>query len=406
MATNTPTRQTFTWSGKDRNGQKTNGEMEGMSIALVKAQLRAQGVIPTRVKKKSKPLLGARKKPIKPGDIADFTRQLATMMKTGVPLVQSFEIVADGLDNRTMAELVIQIKNDVGGGDSLAAAIAKHPRHFDDLYCSLVGAGEDSGALDTMLDRVATYKEKTEATKTKVKKAMKYPITIIIISVIVTAILLIKVVPTFENIFASFGAELPVFTQMVVRLSEIVQEWWVVALVITVAAFMAFKEALIRSESFSHSVDRLVLKLPVIGPILHQSAVARFARTLSTTFAAGVPLVNALDSVAGATGNIVYEEAVYKVRNDVTSGQQLQFAMKNAGVFPSMLVQMVGIGEESGALDEMLDRVATRYENEVDDSVDSLSDMMEPLIMSVLGVLVGGLVMAMYLPIFQMGNAI
>ena len=406
MATNTPSRQTFSWTGKDRNGNKTSGEMEGMSISLVKAHLRKQGVIPTKVKKKSKPLLGPRKKAIKPMDIANFTRQLATMMKTGVPLVQSFEIVADGLDNRTMAELVETIKNDVAGGDSFASAIRKHPKYFDDLFCSLVGAGEDSGSLDTMLDRVATYKEKTEAMKTKVKKAMKYPITIILISIVVTAILLIKVVPTFENIFASFGAELPVFTRMVISLSEFVQEWWFMAFIVSALAATAYQQAMQRSEKFVHSVDRLMLKLPVIGPIINQSAVARFARTLSTTFAAGVPLVNALESVAGATGNIVYEEAVYKVRNDVTSGQQLQFAMKSTGVFPSMLIQMVGIGEESGTLDEMLDRVATRYEDEVDDSVDSLSAMMEPLIMSVLGVLVGGLVMAMYLPIFQMGNVV
>ena len=406
MATNTPSRQTFSWTGKDRNGNKTSGEMEGMSISLVKAHLRKQGVIPTKVKKKSKPLLGPRKKAIKPMDIANFTRQLATMMKTGVPLVQSFEIVADGLDNRTMAELVESIKNDVAGGDSFASAIRKHPKYFDDLFCSLVGAGEDSGSLDTMLDRVATYKEKTEAMKTKVKKAMKYPITIILISVVVTAILLIKVVPTFENIFSSFGAELPVFTRMVISLSEFVQEWWFMAFIVSALAATAYQQAMQRSEKFVHSVDRLMLKLPIIGPIINQSAVARFARTLSTTFAAGVPLVNALESVAGATGNIVYEEAVYKVRNDVTSGQQLQFAMKSTGVFPSMLIQMVGIGEESGTLDEMLDRVATRYEDEVDDSVDSLSAMMEPLIMSVLGVLVGGLVMAMYLPIFQMGNVV
>ncbi|MBL4583834.1 MAG: type II secretion system F family protein [Pseudomonadales bacterium] len=406
MATNAPSRQTFTWSGKDRNGQKTSGEMDGMSISLVKAQLRKQGVIPTKVKKKSKPLFAARKKAIKPMDVANFTRQLATMMKTGVPLVQSFEIVADGLDNRSMAELVEKIKDDVSGGDSFASAIAKHPKYFDDLFCSLVGAGEDSGSLDTMLDRVATYKEKTEAMKTKVKKAMKYPITIILISVVVTAILLIKVVPTFENIFSSFGAELPVFTRMVISLSEVVQEWWFMAFIISAAATTGYKEAMHRSEKFAHSIDRLALKLPVIGPIINQSAVARFARTLSTTFAAGVPLVNALDSVAGACGNIVYEEAVYKIRNDVTSGQQLQFAMKSANVFPSMLIQMVGIGEESGTLDEMLDRVASRYEDEVDDSVDSLSAMMEPMIMSVLGVLVGGLVMAMYLPIFQMGNVV
>ncbi len=406
MATNAPVRQTFTWTGKDRNGQKTSGEMDGMSISLVKAQLRKQGVIPTKVKKKSKPLFGARKKAIKPMDVANFTRQLATMMKTGVPLVQSFEIVADGLDNRSMAELVEKIKTDVAGGDSFASAIAKHPKYFDDLFCSLVGAGEDSGSLDTMLDRVATYKEKTEAMKTKVKKAMKYPITIILISVIVTAILLIKVVPTFENIFSSFGAELPIFTQMVISLSEVVQEWWFVAFIVAALLFTGYQQAMQKSQKFADSIDRLILKLPVIGPIINQSAVARFARTLSTTFAAGVPLVDALDSVAGATGNIVYEEAVYKVRNDVTSGQQLQFAMKSTNVFPSMLIQMVGIGEESGTLDEMLDRVATRYEDEVDDSVDSLSSMMEPIIMAVLGVLVGGLVMAMYLPIFQMGNVV
>lgn len=406
MATDIKSKQTFLWQGTDRRGNKSRGEIEGFSLALVKAQLRKQGINPTKVKKKPKPLFGGGKKKITPLDIAFFTRQLATMIKSGVPLVQAFEIVADGLDHIAFKELVLTIRNDIAGGDSFAGAIRKHPLYFDDLYCSLIASGEDSGSLETMLDRVATYKEKTEALKSKLKKAMKYPIAVVTVAVIVTGILLVKVVPQFQEIFTSFGAQLPAFTLFVIGLSEIVQAYWFIVLAVIFALVAGFNRLMKTSESFRHNFERLTLKLPVAGPIIQQSALARYARTLSTTFAAGVPLISALESVADATGNIVYKEAVLKVRDDVSTGQQLQFSMRATGVFPAMAVQMVAIGEEAGSLDEMLDKVATYYEDEVDTQVDSLTSLMEPIIMSVLGVLVGGLVMAMYLPIFQLGNVV
>ncbi|HMU90375.1 MAG: type II secretion system F family protein [Pseudomonadales bacterium] len=406
MATDIKSKQTFLWQGTDRRGNKSRGEIDGVSQALVKAQLRKQGINPTKVKKKPKPLFGGGKKKITPLDIAFFTRQLATMIKSGVPLVQAFEIVADGLDHIAFKELVLTIRNDIAGGDSFAGAIRKHPLYFDDLYCSLIASGEDSGSLETMLDRVATYKEKTEALKSKLKKAMKYPIAVVTVAVIVTGILLVKVVPQFQEIFTSFGAQLPAFTLFVIGLSEIVQAYWFIVLAVIFALVAGFNRLMKTSESFRHNFERLTLKLPVAGPIIQQSALARYARTLSTTFAAGVPLISALESVADATGNIVYKEAVLKVRDDVSTGQQLQFSMRATGVFPAMAVQMVAIGEEAGSLDEMLDKVATYYEDEVDTQVDSLTSLMEPIIMSVLGVLVGGLVMAMYLPIFQLGNVV
>jgi len=406
MATDIKSKQTFLWQGTDRRGNKSRGEIDGVSQALVKAQLRKQGINPTKVKKKPKPLFGGGKKKITPLDIAFFTRQLATMIKSGVPLVQAFEIVADGLDHIAFKELVLTIRNDIAGGDSFAGAIRKHPLYFDDLYCSLIASGEDSGSLETMLDRVATYKEKTEALKSKLKKAMKYPIAVVTVAVIVTGILLVKVVPQFQEIFTSFGAQLPAFTLFVIGLSEIVQAYWFIVLAVIFALVAGFNRLMKTSESFRHNFERLTLKLPVAGPIIQQSALARYARTLSTTFAAGVPLISALESVADATGNIVYKEAVLKVRDDVSTGQQLQFSMRATGVFPAMAVQMVAIGEEAGSLDEMLDKVATYYEDEVDTQVDSLTSLMEPIMMSVLGVLVGGLVMAMYLPIFQLGNVV
>lgn len=406
MATDIKSKQTFLWQGTDRRGNKSRGEIEGFSLALVKAQLRKQGINPTKVKKKPKPLFGGGKKKITPLDIAFFTRQLATMIKSGVPLVQAFEIVADGLDHIAFKELVLTIRNDIAGGDSFAGAIRKHPLYFDDLYCSLIASGEDSGSLETMLDRVATYKEKTEALKSKLTKAMKYPIAVVTVAVIVTGILLVKVVPQFQEIFTSFGAQLPAFTLFVIGLSEIVQAYWFIVLAVIFALVAGFNRLMKTSESFRHNFERLTLKLPVAGEIIKQSALARYARTLSTTFAAGVPLISALESVADATGNIVYKEAVLKVRDDVSTGQQLQFSMRATGVFPAMAVQMVAIGEEAGSLDEMLDKVATYYEDEVDTQVDSLTSLMEPIIMSVLGVLVGGLVMAMYLPIFQLGNVV
>lgn len=395
----------FSWEGTDRKGSKVKGELSGASPALVKAQLRKQGINPQKVRKKSVSLFGAGKK-IKPMDIALFTRQMATMMKAGVPLLQSFDIIGEGFDNPNMRKLVDDLKQEVAAGNSFATALRKKPQHFDDLYCNLVDSGEQSGALETLLDRVATYKEKTEALKAKIKKAMNYPIAVVLVAVIVSAILLIKVVPQFQEVFANFGAELPAFTLMVIGLSEALQEWWFIVLVGLIAGAFAFKEAHKRSERFRNWFDRLLLKVPVVGDILYKSSVARFARTLSTTFAAGVPLVDALDSVAGATGNVVFRAATMKVKNDVSTGMQLNFSMRTTGAFPTMAVQMTAIGEESGSLDEMLAKVATFYEDEVDNMVDSLTSLMEPMIMAVLGVLVGGLIIAMYLPIFQLGSVV
>lgn len=395
----------FIWEGKDRKGNKTKGEIAGVSSALVKAQLRKQGIMPGKVRKKPKPLFGGGKK-ITPFDIAMLTRQMATMMKAGVPLVQSFDIVADGMENKGLQELVVTVRNDIAAGTSFAGALRRHPRHFDDLYCNLVDSGEKAGALEEMLDRVANYLEKTEILKKKVKKAMTYPLAVVVVALVVTAILLVKVVPQFESLFSGFGAELPVFTQMVVRLSEWMQKWWFAVLLGIFGSIFLFKEAVRRSQKFSDVVDRYVLKIPVAGEILDKSAVAKFGRVLSTTFAAGVPLVDALDSVAGATGNAVYRDAIMQIKNDVSSGTQLQASMRDVGVFPVMAVQLTAIGEESGNLDEMLSKVADHYEAVVDDMVDNLTALMEPMIMSVLGVLVGGLIIAMYLPIFQMGQVV
>jgi type IV pilus assembly protein PilC len=393
----------YIWQGTDKNGNKTKGEIQGSSQALVKAQLRKQGINPQRVKRKPKELFGTRKQKITPGDIAVFTRQLATMMKSGIPLVQSFEIVGESLENPSMRELVMLIRDDVAAGNNFADTIRKHPRYFDDLFCNLVDAGEQSGALETVLDRLATYKEKSEALKAKIKKAMNYPIAVVVVALVVTGILLVKVVPQFAETFSSFGAELPAFTQMVLNLSDLaIAHWWKVLIGVGVGGYI-FKEAKIRSEAFRNALDRLTLKLPVIGPIQNSSCFARFTRTLATTFSAGVPLVDALDSVAGATGNIVYSTATKKIKDDVTTGQQLNFAIKNTTLFPVMITQMVGIGEESGALDSMLDKCAIYYEAEVDNAVDGLTALMEPMIMAVLGILVGGLMIAMYLPIFQLG---
>lgn len=395
----------FVYDGTNRRGERVKGETTSRNIELARAQLRKQGISVKTIKKKPKPLL-AMKKSIKPIDIAIFVRQLATMMKAGVPLTQSFEIVADALDNPSMKELVLQIKADIEAGSTFEQALRKHPRYFDDLFCSLVGAGEQSGALETMLERVATYKEKSELLKAKIKKALKYPIAVIVVAVIVTAILLIKVVPVFADLFHSFGAELPAFTQMVVNMSEWMQKYWWILLFGIGGAIIAFSEAKKRSKKFRDSLDRLTLKVPIFGNIAYQAIIARFSRTLSTTFAAGVPLIDALDSTAGATNNVVYYNATQKIKNDVATGQQLQFSMRSTNLFPSMAIQMVGIGEEAGSLEEMLDKVATYYENEVDNAVDGLTSLMEPMIMAFLGVVVGGLVIAMYLPIFQMGSVV
>jgi len=405
MAVKTAEMSVFKWEGTDRKGAKVKGELGGLNPALVKAQLRKQGVNPTKVTKKGKSLFSAGKK-IKPMDIALFTRQMATMMKAGVPLLQSFDIIGEGLENPNMRDLVNAVKQEVAAGNSFATALRKKPEYFDDLYCNLVDAGEQAGALENLLDRVATYKEKTEALKSKIKKAMNYPIAVVVVAVIVTAILLIKVVPSFAEVFKGFGAELPAFTQFVVGLSEGLQEWWFVFLFGIAGTIYAFSEGKKRSAKFREWIERTSLKLPVVGDILYKSAIARYARTLSTTFAAGVPLVEALDSVAGAAGNVVFKNAVNQIKQDVSSGTQLNFSMRTTGVFPSMAIQMTSIGEESGALDVMLDKVASYYEAEVDNAVDGLTALMEPIIMAVLGVLVGGLIIAMYLPIFQLGNVV
>lgn len=395
----------FTWEGKNKSGAVVKGELSGQNPSLVKAQLRKQGINPTKVRKKGVSLFSAGKK-IKPMDIALFTRQMATMMKAGVPLLQSFDIISEGFDNPNMRKLVDEVKQEVAAGNSFAASLRKKPQYFDELYCNLVESGEQAGALENLLDRIATYKEKTEALKAKIKKAMNYPIAVVVVAIIVSAILLIKVVPQFEEVFANFGAELPAFTLMVIGISQFLQEWWFIFLLGIFAAAFSFREAMKRSQKLRDSVDRGVLKLPIVGDILYKSAVARFARTLSTTFAAGVPLVDALDSVAGATGNVVFKNATNKIKADVSTGMQLNFSMRTTGTFPSMAVQMTAIGEESGALDEMLDKVASFYEAEVDNMVDGLTSLMEPIIMSVLGVLVGGLIIAMYLPIFQLGAVV
>ncbi|EQM66851.1 type II secretion system F family protein [Pseudomonas tohonis] len=395
----------FKWEGTDRKGTKVTGEISGTNPALVKAQLRKQGINPTKVRKKPVSLFGGGKK-IKPLDIALFTRQMATMMKAGVPLLQSFDIIGEGFDNPNMRKLVDDVKQDVAAGNSFATSLRKRPIYFDDLYCNLVDSGEQAGALETLLDRVATYKEKTEALKAKIKKAMNYPIAVVLIAVIVSAILLIKVVPQFQSIFANFGAELPAFTLMVIWMSEMLQEWWFIVVIGLFCSIYGLKQAHQRSEAFRDWIDKAVLKIPVVGDILYKSAVARYARTLATTFAAGVPLVDALDSVSGATGNVVFKRAVNKIKQDVSTGMQLNFSMRTTGVFPTMAIQMTAIGEESGALDTMLDKVATFYEEEVDNAVDGLTALMEPMIMAVLGVLIGGLIIAMYLPIFQLGSVV
>lgn len=399
---------TYIYQGVDRKGNKVKGELPGRNSALVKAELRKQGINANKISKKLEiPFLGGGGgKKITTTDITIFTRQMATMMKAGVPLVQSLDIVADGLDNPTMREVVMKIKGDVEAGGNLAQALTKHPDQFDELFCNLVDAGEQSGALETMLDRVAIYKEKAEAVRLKIKKAMKYPITVLIIAAVVTGILLVKVVPTFEKMFESFGGELPALTKMVIVMSEWMQAWWFIILAMVGGAVFAFGEAKKRSKAFADKVDELVLRLPIFGDILYKGIIARFARTLSTTFAAGVPLIDALEACAGAAGNSVFYKAIMTIRDDVSTGTQLQFSMRSTNLFPSMALQMVAIGEESGALDAMLDKVATYFEDEVDNAVDGLTSMIEPMIMAFLGIVVGGLLVAMYLPIFSIGQAI
>ncbi len=397
----------FVWEGVDKNGKRVKGEQPGRSETLIKAELRRQGIKPVKVKKKPKPLFGTRKKKITTKDIAVFSRQLATMMSAGVPLVQAFDIVGRGHENPSMQELILSIKDDVEGGSTLTEALRKHPLYFDELFCNLVEAGEQAGVLEVLLHKIAEYKEKTESLKAKVKKALTYPAAVVVVAFIVTAILLIFVVPQFEELFKGFGADLPAFTQLVINLSRFMQDNWYFVfggIGVAIYAFIYFKK---RSLAFNRFLDRLFLRIPIIGPqILHKSAIARFARTLSTMSAAGVPLVEALESVAGASGNAVYSDAILEMREAVSTGQQLQQAMRQTSLFPNMVIQMIAIGEESGSIDSMLSKVADFYEEEVDNAVDSLSSLMEPMIMAFLGVVVGSLVVAMYLPIFKLGAVV
>jgi len=400
---------TFTWEGTNKQGKLIRGETTAASIDAVKAELRKQGVTPKpgKVKRKGKSLLGRKGKRIVPADIAVFSRQMATMLKAGVPLVQAFDIVGQGHSNQNMTTLIMAVKAEVEAGGTFASALAKHPLYFDDLFVSLVDAGEASGALEDLLDKVATYKEKTEALKSKIKKALTYPIAVLVVAIIVTAILLIFVVPTFAGMFAGFGADLPAFTQMVVNLSDFVIAWGWLILIAVVGATIGFSQTQKRSRKFRDKLDAISLKIPAFGALLFNSAIARFSRTLATMFAAGVPLVEAMVSVASAAGNNVYTKEIMRVRDDIASGTTLQASLsQNRTLFPNMLIQMVGIGEESGALDEMLAKVADYYEAEVDDAVDNLTALMEPLIMSFLAVVIGGLVIAMYLPVFKMGEVV
>ena len=396
----------FTWEGVDRHGKRVKGEMSGQNDALIKAQLRRQGVNPLKVKKKSKPLFGESSGKITTKDITVFSRQLATMMSSGVPLVQSFEIVGRGHENKAMQQLIMGIKADVEAGGSLNEALSKHPRQFSELYINLVVAGEHAGILEEILHKLATYMEKTEALKSKIKGAMFYPLAVVVVAFVITCILMIFVIPQFQDLFSGFGAELPALTQVVINMSKWFQAYWWLLIGMIVGAVFAIIQAMKRSLKFAHFVDRALLKFPVLGDILNKSAIARFARTLATMFAAGTPLVEAMTSVAGACGNIVYYEAVMKMRDEIATGTQMQAAMRDVNIFPNMVVQMVAIGEESGALDSMLSKVADWYEQEVDDAVESLTSLLEPLIMAILGVLIGGLVIAMYLPIFKMGQVV
>ncbi|MGB5625723.1 MAG: type II secretion system F family protein [Woeseiaceae bacterium] len=395
----------FLWEGTDRNGKKVKGKSLADNEASVRADLRRQGVVPTRIRKQRKSMFSGGGK-IETADIAIFSRQLATMLSAGIPLVQAFEIVGNGHENAAMQKLILGIKADVEGGSALAEALAKQPLYFDDLFVNLVEAGEQAGALETLLDKIATYKEKTEAIKKKIKKALTYPAAVLVVALVVTTILLIFVIPSFEDLFQGFGADLPGFTRMVIDLSLFVRTKGIFILMIlgaAVGAFLYFKK---RSRPFRHFLDRMMLKMPIIGPILEKASIARYARTLSTMFAAGVPLVEALESVAGATGNIVYEVGVMEMRDEVATGQRLQQSMENTDLFPNMVIQMIAVGEESGSLDQMSAKVADFYEEDVDNAVDNLSSLLEPLIMSILGVLVGGLVVAMYLPIFKLGAVV
>ncbi len=398
--------KTFQWKGKDRRGKTLTGEESGRSEALVKAQLRKQGISVTSVKSNTPGFFQKSGSRISARDIAVFTRQLATMMRAGVPLVQSFEMIAGGVKNQTMKDMLVKIKIDIEGGTSLSEALNKFPAQFDELFVNLVRAGESAGVLDTVLETVATYKENIETLKGKIKKALFYPAAVMAVAVIVSAILLVYVVPQFEELFKGFGADLPAFTQFIVSCSKFAVDYWFVLLFGAIAAGVGFVTAIKRSRNFARLVDRTLLRVPVIGDILNNSAIARFCRTLAITFRAGVPLVEALDTVGGATGNIIYDEATKKIREDVSVGLQLNLAMRQVNLFPIMVIQMTAIGEESGALDTMLVKAAEFYEQEVNNAVDALSSLLEPMIMVIIGTLVGGMVIGLYLPIFKLAAVV
>lgn len=394
--------QTFTWTGTDKRGTTMKGEQLAKNANLLKAELRRQGITPKVVKAKSKPLFGSAGSTITSKDVAVFSRQIATMMKSGVPLVTAFEIIAGGQKNPRMKDMLDDIRSSIESGSTLNEALGRHTVQFDELYRNLVKAGESAGVLDTILDTIATYKERTEELKGKIKKALFYPAVVIAVAIMVSAILLIFVVPQFENVFKSFGAELPSFTKMIVEASRFMTAYWYIVFGTLIGGIFAFVQAKKRSEAFSRLLDRLTLKLPVIGKIMHDGAIARFARTLATTFKAGVPLVEAMDTVAGATGNVVYSDAVRRIKEDVSVGYQLNVAMRQVNLFPHMVIQMASIGEEAGALDTMLFKVAEFYEQEVSNAVDAISSLIEPFIMIFIGVVVGGMVIGMYLPIFKL----
>ena len=398
--------QTFVWEGVDKRGTKMKGEQAARTASMVRAELRRQGITPTVVKPKPKPLFGGAGKTISPKEIAIFSRQLATMMKSGVPIVQALEIIAGGQKNPRMGQLVNSLRGEIEGGSSLSESLAKHPVQFDELYRNLVRAGESAGVLETVLDTIASYKENIENLKGKIKKALFYPATVIAVAILVSAILLVFVVPQFQQVFQSFGADLPAFTRTIIAASDFMIAYWWLVLLIVVGAGVGFVMLKKRSPAFSDLIDRALLKVPVVGQILHNSAIARFARTLGVTFKAGVPLVEALDTVAGATGSRVYEKAVLRIRDDVAVGYPVNMAMKQTALFPHMVIQMTAIGEEAGALDAMLFKVAEFYENEVNNAVDALSSLLEPMIMIFIGGIVGCMVVGMYLPIFKLAAAI
>lgn len=405
-ASRLPALQEFVWEGRDKRGTVMKGEQLAKNQNMLRAELRRQGINPTVVKVKPKPLFGGAAKKISPRDIAVFSRQLATMMKSGVPIVNSLEIIAGGQKNPKMKTMVNSLKTEIEGGSSIYEALSKHPVQFDELYRNLVRAGEASGVLETVLETIATYKENIEAIKGKIKKALFYPATVVAVAIIVCAILLIFVVPSFRDAFQSYGADLPAFTNLVFGISDVVVKWWWLFTMVAFGAFAAFMFFYKRSLKLQHFIDRMMLKLPIIGQVLHNSAIARFSRTLAVTFAAGVPLVEALDSVAGATGNTVYEQAVMRMKNDVAVGYPVNVAMKQVNLFPHMVVQMTAIGEEAGALDTMLFKVAEFYEQEVNNAVDALSSLIEPMVMVIIGGLVGAIVIAMYLPIFKLAMTV